>query len=116
MFLVFDDFGNVGKYDFKGLKELLISEIIEDTKQNLDGKDIILASLSLLSKLSLEPCNVNIINELKEYGWYVKDLLQLHRDMIDFKEYYISNGRISNALDTTIVIIANELKEIVKEW
>ena len=109
MYLVYDDFGNVSKHDVKGLKELLIDEIIEDTKQNLDREDIILANISLLSKLALKPDDVNIINELKNYGLYTSDLFQIHRDIVNFIEYYRVNGLESDALETTLNLIGKEL-------
>lgn len=109
MYLVYDDFGNVSKHDIKGLKGLLIDEIIEDTKQNLDGEDIILANISILSKLALKPDDVNIIHELENYGLYTSDLLQIHRDVANFIEYYRTMDLESDALETTLNIIEKEM-------
>ena len=86
MFLVGDENGNIYKKDYKGLKELLVDEIKEACICNRDNKEILYGLLDDLGRLATKD-NLNYEEKLNEFGWYIKDIMQIYRDLHDFREY-----------------------------
>lgn len=109
MYLVVDECGNVEKLDNKGLDRLLVREIIEDIRCNRDDEDIVDNSLEVLKNMITKDKNVNVIKELQLYGWCVKDLMQLHRDLCDFNEFV---GNKYKFITETLELIAEETTQL----
>ena len=110
MFLVSDDFGDFKEImDYKQLKNMLIDEIVRDTKESTDSfdKDIICNNADMLSKLAKEDfTSLEYINdELSAFGWYVQDLSNLQRDLNNLNEY----------LHRTDTKVKEELKENINK-
>lgn len=110
MFLVSDDFGDFKEImNYKQLKNMLIDEIVRDTKESTDSfdKDIICNNADMLSKLAKEDfTSLEYINdELSAFGWYVQDLSNLRRDLNNLNEY----------LHRTDTKVKEELKENINK-
>lgn len=84
---------NVALEDYKGVKDLLIEQISNDLKTNLNEptlKTSMLNNINVLERLAREkdtPISY-IKSQLKEYSWKIIDLIDLQRDLEDVKIYF----------------------------
>lgn len=110
MFLLVDENGNVmKKRGIKELKELLVDEIKEACMCNRDDKEVLYGLLCDLGKVATND-EINYEEELKNFGWYVKDLMQIHRDLYDLREYLHGNTKFNSSNNEEIhkcMIISN---------
>ena len=108
MFLVSDDFGNNQVLDYLGLKDMLIDEIVEDTKQNYTEYDIVRFNVNQLGELAKGITNVNVKylkDNLQSYGWYVQDFSDMQRDINNLREYLVSRDKNVKAFDEILDLL-----------
>lgn len=112
MYLVSDDYGDFKKImNFKELKELLIDELISDSKENHKEYDFIKYDLEVLSDIAKEKITYNrIIDELKSYGWNVINILDIQEGINDLREYVARKSTDLKVFDDILKYIDEELK------
>lgn len=117
MYLVSDDYGNFKEImNYKQLKELLIDELIRDTRENIDfeNKDVMELNIKQLGELAKD----NIVSldyikdNLKSYGWSVLNILDVQKGLNDIREYVArkSTGVNIKVFDDILKYIDEELK------
>lgn len=79
-------------FNYKDLKNLLITETEEEIKTNCgdeDCKDIVINNLEVLLKIAREDyTDVNyIIKELELYGWIIYDLNEVKTTLLELASY-----------------------------
>lgn len=116
MFLVADAWGDFSKIvNYKELKEMLIDELVEDTKQNSNDEEILSLNMKQLGEIAKsENTNVKyIIENLESYGWIVKDLQDIHYSLNSIRKYLSENydkyRLYINSIDNVIQIL-DEIK------
>lgn len=78
--------------DLKGLKELLVEQVIQDMENNYDEKDIVKCNVKILKALSLDKMKLNDIEEeLGAYSFKIIDLLQFNMDLSDVAAYFYND-------------------------
>lgn len=74
--------------DFEDLKELLVENVIRDTKENIKDENIVLNNLEHLEKLTDIHISLSyLIDNLESFGYKIIDLLQLQKDLEDIKQF-----------------------------
>lgn len=105
-YLVVDIYGDYKELmNYKGLKQLLLEELVRDTKDNYQEYDIVSINADIFKKLALEEHTSTdyLIEQLEGYGFKVIELLELQRDLEDIKEYF--KGKGSAVFDNVIDMI-----------
>ena len=105
-YLVVDIYGDYKELmNYKGLKQLLLEELVRDTKGNYQEYDIVSINADIFKKLALEEhiSTDYLIEQLEGYGYKTIDLLDTQRDLEDIKVYFKDKG--SAVFDNVIDII-----------
>ena len=102
---IYSDYKNITNY--KGLKQLLIDELIRETKNYYNEYEVVSSNADIFGKLSTEDFTSLdfIIEQLEGFGWKVIDLLELERDLEDIKQYFSSKDEYVGFVDGTIDLI-----------
>lgn len=116
MYLIVDLMGDYKALaDYKDIKDLLVEQIVEDLRANMQDECLhssMMNNLGILERLAREkdtPLNY-IIEQLESYSYKVIDLLQLQRDLADIKDYFEKgNIEFAGKTDEVINIINEEL-------
>lgn len=75
--------------NYNDLKDLLIEQLEQDTRENHEDYDIVNNNLKVLTKLAREKENLNYLTEqLLSFSFKTIDLLELQRDLFDTKDYF----------------------------
>lgn len=103
-YLVVDIYGDYKELmNYKGLKQLLLEELVRDTKDNYQEYDIVSINADIFKKLALEEHTSTdyLIEQLEGYGFKVIELLELQRDLEDIKVYFKGKGSVvfDNVID-----------------
>ena len=113
MYLVSDNYGDFRELmNYKEVKDMLVDELVEDTIENYDDKDIVKSNVELLSKMCKnDTMDINyLIDNLQSYGWHVLNVFDIQKGINDIREYV---GRKSDKLkifDDILKYIDEELK------
>lgn len=110
MFLVSDDYGDFKKIlNKKELEEMLIEELVEDTKENNEEYEIVSLNVKQLGEIAkMSYISVDyLIDNLQSYGWYVQDLGELERNVNNLREYYARKHTDLSAFDKLLELIGN---------
>lgn len=112
MYLVSDDYGDFKEImNYKQLKELLIDELINNSKENHQEYDFIKYNLEVLSDIAKEKASYDeIVNELQSYGWHVLNILDIQKGVNDLREYVASKSTDIKVFDDVLKYIDEELK------
>lgn len=109
MFLVVDFNKDIHEiYNYKGLRDLLVEEVVQDILCNHNCYDDVKNGVRVFEKLIKE--ETTIIKELENRMWKVVDLEQLERDIYDLNEYFNDNGS-RNKLQESVNIIDDLLNK-----
>lgn len=117
-YLVVDIYGDYKELmNYKGLKQLLLEELVRDTKDNYQEYDIVSINADIFKKLALEELISTdyLIEQLEGYGFKVIELLELQRDLEDIKELYLRNNKYIRDFDNVLEIINNGINKGVKD-
>lgn len=114
MYLVVDDYGDFKQImTYKQMYEMLIDEIITDSKENYNDYEIISSNLDQLAALSKN----NLVNEkyiidnLKSYGWHVINITDIKIGLNEIREYAARQTTPNlKVFDEIIKYIDEELK------
>lgn len=91
IFDVYDDIKNGKIMDYKGLRNLYIDELYQDTIDNCSEREIVVYNTKEFVNLAQSDTSPNV-NDLKDYlasfGWKIIDLLEIQRDLEDLKNYF----------------------------
>lgn len=115
-YIVIDDYSDyTKKLDYRGLKELLVEQLITDTTENHEDFDVVKVNLEVMEKLALEDYSeIKYLKEqLKSYGWTVLDLHDLQKDLVAFQAYKYGIGSPAithDCIDKTLDMIDEEMK------
>lgn len=114
-YIVFDDYSNkTYEEDEKGLKELLIEELREDTYNCRDDFNIFKNNFEVIRKFVLNDYNFDYLKEqLQSFGWYVKDLTTLQKELSDYQAYKHGVGAPSypnDCIEQTLKMIEEDMK------
>ena len=91
--------------DYKGLKNILINTVQNDLLMNCNDYDVSKQCSDILCKIAKEDYTEKWIKEeLESYCYKTIDLLDLQRDLEDYKQY-ITIDRKYNEFDVVIDII-----------
>lgn len=106
IFNEYDDIKNGKIMDYKGLRNLYIDELYQDTIDNCSEREIVVCNAKEFVNLAQSDTLPNI-NDLKGYlesfGWKIIDLLEIQRDLEDLKNYFAPNKEpITISFDTVI--------------
>lgn len=113
-YLVVDIYGDYKELmNYKGLKQLLLEELVRDTKDNYKEWDIVSTNVDMFSKLANEDYTSidYLVEQLEGFGFKVIDLLETQRDLEDIKEYF--KGKGSAVFDNVIDMINKGVKDNV---
>lgn len=100
--------------NIKDIKELLISEIKEDTFNNYEERDVVEGNTKILCSLALDTMTFNDMKkELEVYNYKIIDLLDLQRDLEDVKGYFLDKQDYVGAICETIDKINKEVNKNV---
>lgn len=94
IFDVNDDIKNGKIRDYKGLRNLYINELYQDTINNYSEREIVVYNTKELVNLAKSDTSPNIDNlkdYLESFGWKIIDLLEIQRDLEDLKNYFAPN-------------------------
>lgn len=117
-YLVVDIYGDYKELmNYKGLKQLLLEELVRDTKDNYQEYDIVSINADIFKKLALEELTSTdyLIEQLEGYGYKVINLLDTQRDLEDIKELYLRNNKYIRDFDNVLEIINNGINKGVKD-
>lgn len=113
MYLVSDDYGDFKEImNYKQLYEMLVDELVADTKNNYEEYDIIKLNVEQLGKLAKN----NLVNEkyivdnLQSYGWHVLNILDIQDGVNQLREYVARKSTDVKAFDDILKYIDEELK------
>lgn len=114
MYLVTGDYGNFRQImTYKQMYEMLIDEIVTNSKENYYDYEILFNNLDQLAALSKN----NIVNEkyvidnLKSYGWNVININDLITKLAEIREYAARQTTPNlKPLDEIIKYLDEELK------
>lgn len=96
---------------FKELKDLLISEVIDDLKNNRDDYDIVVDCTDILKCLANGNYSEKyIIDNLQGFGWEIINLTQLKNNLYSLKEYFKGTNNTSS-FDNVINMIERKKGE-----
>jgi len=115
IFNVYDDIKNGKIMDYKGLRNLYIDELYQDTIDNCSEREIVVYNTKEFVNLAQSDTSPNV-NDLKDYlasfGWKIIDLLEIQRDLEDLKSYFAPNKEsITISFDTIINTINKGVNE-----
>lgn len=113
-YLVVDIYGDYKELmNYKGLKQLLLEELVRDTKDNYQEYDIVSINADIFKKLALEEHTSTdyLIEQLEGFGFKVIELLELQRDLEDVKELYLRNNKYIKDFDNVLEIINNGINK-----
>jgi len=118
MYFIFNVYGDIknGKImDYKGLRNLYIDELYQDTIDNCSEREIVVYNAKEFVNLAQSDTSPNV-NDLKDYlasfGWKIIDLLEIQRDLEDLKNYFAPNKEpITISFDTIINTINKGVNE-----
>lgn len=111
MYLVSDNYGDFKKImSYKELVEMLIDEIMEDTENNYDDKDIVLANNKQLGKIAKDNLLVRLneeylIDNLGAFGWHIENICDIQRGINDLREYYARTHTDLSAFDNILKLM-----------
>ncbi len=111
MYLVSDNCGDFAKImSYKELVEMLIDEIIQNTKENWDDKDIVLANNKQLGKIAKDNLAVRLsenylIDSLGAFCWYVINLKDLQKNIGDLRNIYAQKNKDISAFDKILELL-----------
>lgn len=113
MYLILDNYGDYKEImTYKQMYEMLIDEIIRDSKENYNEYEIISQNLEQLRKLALN----NLVNEtyiienLQSYGFYIININDLKTNLNELREYTARKSPNLEVFDNMIKFIEEELK------
>ena len=115
IFNVYDYIKNGKIMDYKGLRNLYIDELYQDTIDNCSEREIVVYNTKEFVNLAQSDTSPNV-NDLKDYlasfGWKIIDLLEIQRDLEDLKSYFAPNKEsITISFDTIINTINKGVNE-----
>ena len=113
MYLVSDDYGDFKKImNKRELEEMLIDELVEDTKQNYTEYEIVSFNVKQLGEIAKKDyiSDKYLIDNLQSYGWHVDDLGELERNINNLREYYARNNNDLSAFDKLLELIGKGIK------
>ena len=112
MYLVSDDYGNFKEImNYKQLKELVINELVEEIKENTNEREIVVSEVNRLSFYAKNEVNIDLIEEdLKGFGWYITDILNIQRGINDLREYWARKHTDTKVFDDLLKFIDEDLK------
>ena len=112
MYLVSDDYGDFKEImNYKQLKELLVDELVNNSKENHKEYDFIKYNLEVLSDIAKEKIAYNkVIEELQSYGWHVLNVLDIQKGLNDIREYVARKSDKLKVFDDVLKYIDEELK------
>lgn len=108
--------------DYKGVRDLLIDNILNDLRTNMSEPTLevsMKSNLDVLERLAKDKdTSLNYIEkELEDYCFKVIDLQQLHRDLSDFQQYaenQVSDAKYIKNIDTVLDMICESINKGVK--
>lgn len=104
------DFNDLMSYE--NLKYMVIDKIIEDTLENIKDEGIVKCNVLKLEKLAQSKPTIRFIEEeLESYSYKIIDLLDLQRDLEDFKQYWGNKGNYKGNFDMILKTINEEVKQ-----
>lgn len=96
------------------IKELLIGQITQDMLNYYYEEDIVISNTKLLCSLASDIMSLKtMIQELEPFGYKVIDLLDLQRDLEDFKQYWGNKGNYKGNFDMILKTINEEVNKNV---
>ena len=117
-FMVLDEYG--GGYtellSIEEVKEILVDEIIEDTKNNYDDRDIVINNAKMLGDL-VKNKNIDEIYlkaQLSYFGWYVRDILDLQVALNDYQTFKHGSGNptiVKDCIEETLKMIDEDMRK-----
>lgn len=110
-YLVVDMAGNENEIcNWKELKELLIQEVTNSIYSDYEERDIVEQNVGILRSLALDSMTLKEIKqELECYNYKTIDLINLQRDLEDFKQYW---GQIGNYMGNFDMCL-NHIKGVI---
>ena len=117
-FMVLDTFG--GGYTelltIDEVKDILVDEIIEDTKNNYDDRDIVIQNAKMLGDLAKTktPNEKYLKEQLEEFGWYVRDILDLQAALSDYQTFKHGSGNptiANDSIEETLKMIDEDMRK-----
>jgi len=104
MYLVSDDYGDFkGLMNYKELKDLLVDELIGQTRENHKEYDLIKYDLGVLSDIAKDKITYNrVIEELKSYGWNILNICDVQKGINDLREYVARKDSNLKAFDDVL--------------
>lgn len=113
MYLVSDDYGDFKEIiNFKELKEMLIDEIVEDTRNNYQEYEILDMNVKQLGKIAKDnDMSIDyIIENLNSYGWHVLNIFDIQDEVNSLREYVARKSADTKVFDDILKYIDEELK------
>ena len=115
MYLVSDDYGDFKEImNYKQLYEMLVDELIRDTRENLDFEDKNIIDLNIKQLGELAKNNVvnekYIIGNLKSYGWSVINIFDIQKGINDIREYWARKHTDLKKFDDILKFLDEEVK------
>lgn len=113
MFLVADYWNEYSKImNYKELRTLLIDELEEEIKENIEEKDIVNDNLKQLSELAKTDTQsvADLIESVESFGWKVIELHDLHCKLNSLRSYLANKNsdkskQYIDSIDRVIQII-----------
>lgn len=113
MYLIMDNYGDYKEImNYKQMYNLLIDEIVEDSKENYNEYDIITNNLEQLSQLAKDDFTNEkyVIDNLQTYGWTIININDIKKALNELREYAARNTNDIKVFDEIIKYIDEELK------
>lgn len=114
MYLVSDDYGDFKELmNRKELQELLINEIVTDTKENYTEYDIVKTNVEQLGSIAKNNLLTDeyLFDNLEGYGWYVINILDIQKGINDLREYWCKKHTDTKVFDDLLKFIDEDLKK-----
>ena len=108
MYLISDDYGNDEEIvNYKKLREILIEELVRDTRENIDDSGIINDNITELEKLAKSDSfdEEYIIKSLITYGYRVQNIGKILTSINKIREYYARTNSDLKAFDEVMDIL-----------
>ena len=97
--LVDNDYQKAVKLDFRGLKTVLIDEIVKDSVKKLDDRDTQINNLTILKNATFTDINnIDFIkNHLNDYGYFVLEIDEVREYLKILKRLYQKEYKLDSA-------------------
>ena len=112
MFLVLDYYSDYQEVkNYPQLKELLVEDVVRDTKENISDTSIVERNIDILKNLTNDKYKLEYIKEeLNAFGWKIIDINAIKTNVCTLKEYLSGKNIDTNVFDELIALINKEVK------